>query len=59
MQEYILGVVRPWDDDHRVDHNGSLPEFDMGAYEFVNTKPVAEAGPNQVVWEEPNGLAVG
>ncbi|KPK76109.1 MAG: hypothetical protein AMJ79_08175 [Phycisphaerae bacterium SM23_30] len=40
-----------------MDNNGALPEFDMGAYEFVNKKPIADAGEDQTVYAGPEGLA--
>ncbi|KPK73694.1 MAG: hypothetical protein AMJ79_14995, partial [Phycisphaerae bacterium SM23_30] len=43
VYEDMEGNVRPWDYPG-VDNNGALPEFDMGAYEFVNKKPIADAG---------------
>lgn len=58
VYEDMEGNLRPWDCPG-VDNNGILPEFDMGAYEFlaVNTPPVADAGEDQTVYAEPNGLA--
>ena len=56
VYEDIEGNVRPWDLPW-VDNNGPEPEFDMGAYEFVNSAPVACAGPNQVVYAGVAGEA--
>jgi len=56
VYEDMEGNVRPWDYPG-VDNNGALPEFDMGAYEFVNKKPIADAGEDQTVYAGPEGLA--
>ncbi|RKY06979.1 MAG: hypothetical protein DRP66_07705 [Planctomycetota bacterium] len=49
VYEDIEGNIRPWDYPG-VDNNGDEPEFDMGAYEFVNIAPIADAGDGQTVY---------
>ena len=57
VYEDIEGNIRPWDYPG-VDNNGpDEPEFDMGAHEFVNAAPVADAGPDQTVYAGVAGVA--
>lgn len=56
VYEDIEGNVRPWDCPW-ADHNGPQPEFDMGAYEFVNTAPIADAGEDIITFAGMDGLA--
>jgi predicted outer membrane repeat protein len=43
------GNPRPWDFP-MVDNNQDEPEIDMGAYEFVNQKPIARPGDSQIAY---------
>ena len=57
VYEDIEGNVRPWDYPGVDNNDPDEPEFDMGAYEFVNISPVADAGPDQTVYAGAKSVA--
>lgn len=55
VQEDLEGTLRPWDYPY-LNPFPTDSAYDIGAYEFINRRPIADPGPDEIAYADPDGV---